>query len=251
MQSHRTPGTPGQGLIKAKTEEDKIDPDKHSRYRTGVGMLLFMIKHSRPDMYNAVRELTKCLDGATQAACKETLREIKHLLDTKHKGLKIFPVKDKRGKNKWLIMLCSDSDWAGDKDDRRSVGGCMLFLNGVLICWRSKAQRVVALSSAEAEFCACAEAVKEIPFVVQILLFMGIPVELPVEVWVDNIGAIFMSENASSSSQTRHMDTRCRFVEELQKNQLIKAKFVPSSENLADGATKNVNGDILESHMDK
>ncbi len=46
------------------------------------------------------------------------------------------------------------------------------------------------------------------------------------------------------------MDTRYRFVEELQRDELIKVKFVPSSKNLADGATKNVSGDILESHMD-
>ena len=47
---------------------------------------------------------------------------------------------------KWTL------DWAGDKDDRRSISGYMIFLNDVLICWRSKAQQTVALSSSEAEF---------------------------------------------------------------------------------------------------
>ena len=73
--------------------------------------------------------------------------------------------------------------------------------------------------------------------------------ELPVEVWVDNIGAIFMAENSTSSSRTRHMDTRYRFVEQLQKDNLMKVKFVPTLENLADGATKNVTGDIQDGHM--
>ncbi len=247
MQKYRTPGTPNQGLVRVKEEKNKLSPEKHSRYRTGVGMLLFMIKHSRPDMANAVRELTKCLDAASEAAYKEMLRCIKYLLDTSGKGLKVYPVF--KGKAIWELILYSDSDWAGDKDDRKLIGGYMLFLNGVLICWRSKSQKVVSLSSSEAEFYACAEAVKEIPFVVQILLFLGIPVQLPVEVFVDNIGAIFMSENSTSSSRTRHMDTRYRHIEQLQNDGLIKVKFIPTLKNLADGATKNVSGEILESHI--
>ena len=249
MQKYRTPGTPGQGLVRVTDPKDKLDPELHSRYRTGTGMLLYMVKHSRPDLANAVRELTKCLDGASERAYKEMLRVIKYLLDTSEKGLKVFP--GGFGKTKWLLVLYSDSDWAGDKNDRKSIGGYMLFLNGVLICWRSKGQKVVSLSSSEAEFYACSEAVKEIPFVVQLLLFLGIPVELPVEVWVDNIGAIFMSENATSSVRTRHMDTRFRFTEQLQTDGLIKIKFVPTAKNLADGNTKNVSGDILDSHIDE
>jgi hypothetical protein len=151
----------------------------------------------------------------------------------------------------WVIVLYTDSDWAGDKDDRKSVSGFMLFLNGVLIAWRSKSQKTVALSSSEAEFYACGEAVKEIPFVVQLLLFLGVPVTLPVEVWVDNIGAIFMSENASSSTRTRHMDMRFRYIEQLQNDGLIKVKFVPSLSNVSDLETKNVNGEIFDSHVDK
>ena len=100
-----------------------------------------------------------------------------------------------------------------------------MFLQGVLIASKSKSQKIVSLSSSEAEFYACSEAVREVPFVVQILLFLGIPTKLPVKVKVDNIGAIFMSENATSSTRTRHMDMRYRFVAELQKDELVKLEF--------------------------
>ena len=123
--------------------------------------------------------------------------------------------------------MFTDSDWAGDKDDRKSIGGYMLFVNGVLVSWRSKKQAVVSLSSSEAEFYALAEAAKEIPFVIQVLMFLGVPVETPVEVFVDNIGAIFMTENASSTSRTRHMDTRYSYVNDLQNvDKIIGVKFV-------------------------
>jgi hypothetical protein len=123
----------------------------------------------------------------------------------RQKGLRIDPVRELL---RWIITLFTDSDWSGDKDDRKSIGGYMLFVNGMLVSWRSKNQPVVSLSSSEAEFYALAEAAKEIPFVIQILMFLGVPVETPVEVFVDNIGAIFMTENASSTGRTRHMDTR-------------------------------------------
>jgi hypothetical protein len=35
-----------------------------------VGMLLYLIKHSCPDIANVVRDLSKCMDSATMAAYK-------------------------------------------------------------------------------------------------------------------------------------------------------------------------------------
>ena len=87
----KTPGTPGLGLIKVTETENMLPKDRHGRYRTGVGMLLFLIKHSRPDICNAVRELSKCLDGPNEAAYKEMLRVVKYVMDTKDRGLKIAP----------------------------------------------------------------------------------------------------------------------------------------------------------------
>ena len=243
----KTPGTPGLGLIKVTDTGNMLPKDRHGRYRTGVGMLLFLIKHSRPDICNAVRELSKCLDGPNEAAYKEMLRVVKYVMDTKDRGLKIAPTGEEL---KWELIVFSDSDWAGDKDNRRSVGGYMIFLNGVLIAWRSKLQKVVSLSSAEAEFYACAEAVKEVPFIVQILRFLGVEVKTPVEVKVDNVGAIYMSQNQASSTRTRHMDTRWFYVNDLQDDGLIIVKFVWSEENVSDVATKNVSAMTMDKHID-
>ena len=247
MQTYKTPGTPGFQVVSPKEGDPVLEDEFQSRYRTGVGMLMYLIKHSRPDIANAVRELTKVLGKATPAAYKEMLRVAKFVMDTRNMGLKVEPVVPIDGK--WELEVYSDSDWAGSKDDRRSVGSYYIFLNKVLICWRSKSQKVVSLSSSEAEFYACAEAVKEIPFIAQILLFMGVPVKLPVNVWVDNVGAIFMSENQTSSSRTRHMDTRWWYVHQLQEEEgLIKVRFVRTAENVSDVGTKNVTVDVYNAH---
>ena len=62
---------------------------------------------------------------------------------------------------------------------RRSVSGFM---------WRSKQQKAVTLSSTEAEFYAASEAVKEILFVAQVLMDLGVSFQTPIPVKVDNIG---------------------------------------------------------------
>ena len=142
MPKYLTPGTPGQGLQLA-TGDEKIDENLHKLYRTGVGMLLYLIKFSRPEIANAVRELSKCISAPTDKAFKEMLRVCKYVMDTSGKGLRVQPVETPE----WLILLFTDSDWAGDKGTRKSVSGFMLFVNGVLVRWRSKSQQVVSLSS--------------------------------------------------------------------------------------------------------
>ncbi|BBN67221.1 transposable element gene, partial [Prunus dulcis] len=45
-----------------------------------------------------------------------------------------------------------DADWAGSVTDRRSTSGTFTFVGGNLVTWRSKKQKVVFRSSAEAEY---------------------------------------------------------------------------------------------------
>jgi hypothetical protein len=70
-------------------------------------MLLYFVKHSRPNISNAVRELTKVLDGATPAYWKATLQVIKYVIDTKMLALKLKPNYSKD--NKIHIEAYSDS----------------------------------------------------------------------------------------------------------------------------------------------
>ena len=74
-----------------------------------------------------------------------------------------------------------------------------------------------------------------VPFITQVLLFLKVPVELSVKVWIDNVGAIFMTENKSSSSRMHHMDMRYWYVHQLQEeNGLIKMNFVQTKDNVSD-----------------
>jgi hypothetical protein len=124
-----------------------------------------------------------------------------------------------------------------------------MYLLGVPICWRSKAQKGVTLSSNKAEYVAMAEAVKEIRFIYYLLRSIFIEVKLPIIVRCDNVGAIFMAENSSSGVRTRHVDTRYHFVRDHIVDDLIKVVFVKSVENDAYLFTKNVSKDTYTKHF--
>ena len=204
----------------------------------GVGMLLFLVKHSQPDIANCTHELSKVLDGANEGAYKELMWSIKFVLDTKHYGLQIEPKGELNGG--WELRMYTNSDYAGDKTTRISITGYILFFMDVPIIWKSKSQKNITLSSSEVEYVALSEAAKEIKFVYQLLLSIGIQVQLPIVVRVDNVGAIFMSENTSTSGCTKHIDICYQYVNEMILDGFLKGSFVKTSENVADVFTKNV-----------
>jgi hypothetical protein len=68
LSNYGLPGTPHFQIVRPSENVNKIDPDLQARYKSGVGMLLFLIKYSRPDSANVVRELSKCMNAASHAA---------------------------------------------------------------------------------------------------------------------------------------------------------------------------------------
>jgi hypothetical protein len=139
-----------------------------------------------------------------------------------------------------------DSDWAGDSEKRINVTGFIVYLMNVPVCWRSKAQRGVTLSSSEAKYVAMSEVVKEIKFIYYLLREIGIEFNLPITVKTDNVGAMFMAQNASSGVRTRHIDTRYHYVKEN-----LEEEFVKSIENDSDIFTKNVSQESYDKHLTK
>jgi hypothetical protein len=139
------------------------------------------------------------------------LRVVKFVLDAKDYCLKLNPIFENE---EWDLVSYSDNYWAGNPKTRISVTGFIIYLLGAPICWRSKGQKGVTLSSSEAEYVAMLEAVKTICFIYFLLKGMGIDVKLPIVVRCDNVGAIFMAENSSSGIRKRHIDTRYHFARE-------------------------------------
>ncbi|KAL7566018.1 hypothetical protein ACA910_011037 [Epithemia clementina (nom. ined.)] len=244
----KTPGTPGYTTVRTENKEDCSPPQEQTFYRSGVGTLLYLTKHSRPDICNATRELSKAMDGANTTHMKELQRVIKFVLATSEYGLKIQP---RAMQNSWNLVAYSDADFAADKDTRISVYGYVVYFMGVPIAWKSKGMKSVVLSTTEAEYVAVSEVVKEIRFVMNVLESMKIELKLPITLYVDNIGAIWLTGNQSTSERTKHIDVPAHYVREYIEDDIIKIVFVKSEDNIADIETKNLPTKLQEKHAQK
>ena len=203
---------------------------------------------SRPDISNPVRELSKTMDAPAPAHLKEMYKLIRFVLSTKDYGLKLKLIKSIR---KWVLKALSDSDFASDKETRISIFGYVIYFCGIPIAWRSKGMKSVVLSTTEAEYMALSEVVRELKFIVQLLQTMNITVELPITVHVDNVGAIWLSNNRNTGDRTKHIDIRTAFVKQYQEDGKIIIKFVKSEDNEADMFTKNTSSIIFQRHQEK
>jgi hypothetical protein len=62
------------------------------------------------------------------------------------------------------------------------------------------------------------------------------------------MGAIFMLENASALSRTKHVDTQYFSVQKFVKDVFICIVFVRTLDNVSDSITRNLTGDIYDAH---
>ena len=123
-----------------------------TEYRSIVGCLRYLV-HTRPDIAFAVGYVSRFMEAPTTehtAAVKHILR---YLAGTLNWGCRFT-----RNSEEGALVGYSDSDMAGDADTRKSTTGAMIFYDNNIISWQSQKQKVVALSSCEAEYIAATTA---------------------------------------------------------------------------------------------
>ena len=121
----------------------------------------------------------------------------------------------------------------------------VILVSGVPISWKSKGQATVTLSSTEAEYVALCDVVREVKFIAQILRSLNIQFKKPTNVFVDNKGAIFLTENRNSGEKTKHIDVKYHYICKQIDEGLIKVKNFKSQDNLANLFTKNLRGEAI------
>ncbi|XP_022032764.1 uncharacterized mitochondrial protein AtMg00810-like [Helianthus annuus] len=125
------------------------------RYQRLVGKLIYL-SHTRPDIAYAVGVVSQFMHQPQIAHMEVVCRIMRYLKGTIDHGV-LF-----KSNGHLKIQGYTDADWAGDKGDRRSTSGYFTLVGGNLVTWRSKKQKVVALSCAEAEFRGIAQGLTEI-----------------------------------------------------------------------------------------
>lgn len=77
---------------------------------------------------------------------------------------------------------------------------------------------------------------------------LGLQVQKPMILKVDNKGAHDIAHNWSIGGRTRHIDVRINFLRELKEEGILELDWLPGEENASDLFTKNLQGPLFEKH---
>jgi len=113
-------------------------------------------------------------------------------------------------------------------------------MGGGAICWRSKLQTIVALSSTEAEYVGATPAVQEVVWLRDLLCELGITSTAPSLLNMDNRGAVCLTRGAGDSNWTKHIDIQYHFIRSHVESKHIEVRYLPTDEMVADILTKNL-----------
>ncbi|CAL1391443.1 unnamed protein product [Linum trigynum] len=203
-------------------------------YKRLVGSLLY-ITATRPDLMFVVCLLSRFMEMPTRQhmlAAKRVLRYIK--------GTMQFGIWYKRKQEEESLVGYTDSDYAGDADDRKSTSGYAFFLAGGAVSWASKKQPVVTLSTTEAEFIAAAYCASQCVWLRRILEQIGWKGDgnTATTIMCDNSSAIKLSKNPVMHGRSKHIDVRFHFLRELANDGVIVLEHCGSQQQVADIMTK-------------
>jgi hypothetical protein len=79
---------------------------------------------------------------------------------------------------------------------------------------------------------------------------IGLKVEFPMVLEMDNRGAINLINSFSVGGHTQHIDAKQCFLQELKEAKILVVKWIPGSEIKADIFTKNLVGPIFKRYAD-
>ncbi|MCO5564741.1 hypothetical protein L7F22_018409 [Adiantum nelumboides] len=102
-------------------------------------------------------------------------------------------------------MGYTDSDYAGDVDNRRFTSGYVFTMAGGAVSWRSRLQTCVTQSTTKAEYVAASEACKEAIWLGRLVTDLGIKEETPM-LHCDSQSAKQLPRNTVYHSKTKHVD---------------------------------------------
>ena len=124
------------------------DPNVVRDYQQAVGSCMFLTVFTRGDCVFAVNQCARFMANPGPTHIAAIQRVLRYLAGTRSLGLTFTRTS---GAHANQLYATADADHAG-ADDRRSVSGWAVLLNGAMVSWASKRQPVTAISSTESEF---------------------------------------------------------------------------------------------------
>jgi hypothetical protein len=243
-------------------QQGGVDP---TQYQAIVGSLMYAALGTRPDIAYAVAALSRYNSRPLAVHLTAAKRVLRYLKATKAAKLCYTSSADSDSTSEELHGY-TDADWAGDSADRKSQGGFVFAMGGAAVSWQSRKQPLIALSTLEAEYIACSDAVRETKWLLQLAKDVDFHATAEktnaektnaektnaektnaektnaamgaVTLYCDNQGAIKTIVSGTSKASTKHIDVRFHNSRHAHASGTINCTYIPTNENTADICTK-------------
>ncbi|KAJ7517344.1 hypothetical protein O6H91_21G019800 [Diphasiastrum complanatum] len=241
MENSKSIDTPMEQIVKDPNKGDERSFEDITLFRSLVGSLIWLTI-TRPDLSFCVHKLSQFMQDPKIHHWKMAKRLLRYVSSSCDYGL-LYKSED------LSIIGYSDSDFASDKMDRKSISAYTIFLGGNLISWLSKKQDTISLSSCEAEYKALTTTTKEVLWIKGILMELKCIKEddLPM-IKCDNISAHALANNPIFHARSKHIEVAHHFVREKLIGGEIYLEHVNSSSCIADLLTKPLSKSAFIEH---
>ena len=265
------------GYTPEDDESDELDPKTANYYQSVCGVLHWILELGRVDIITEVSKLASQMAAPRVGHLDAALTTINYL-KKKHNSRMVFdptyPEIDQDGfkRYNWTrfygdvkeaipidapeplgkevdLRMFVDADHAGDKSNRRSRTGFFIFLNSAPITWLSRRQATVETSVFGAEFVAMKQGIETLRGLRYKLRMMGVPLSGPSYVYGDNMSVIKNSSKPESTLNKKSNQICYHAVREAVAMNECLISHIPTSDNIADLATKLIPNGIQRARL--
>ena len=212
--------------LQKKAEGKRVNS---TNFRSLIGSLRYLL-NTIPDLTYSVSYLSRFIDKPSSDHLVAAKRILRYL-----KGTMNFGLMYNRGDRDLTITGYSDSEFSGDINNRKSTSGQIFFMGGLPITWNSVKQRVVALSTCDAEYIVVSSAACQSFWILRLIKELVSVKENLVKILVDNKSALELTRNPVHHSRSKHIDTRHHFIRDCIEEGLIKLEYVRTEDHVNEG----------------
>ena len=248
--SHTSPCNPD-SFQRLTTSRNPAEREKLSKlpYLELVGSLLYLSTMTRPDIAYHMSVLCSFMHDPSLDCYNAAVDLLLYVGNTKHYHLRYGgsvaapdglkdPTSAKIIEDNCGFVAYSDASWHKPDHLGFNMFGYVVCLYGGPVAFAAKRLKVIAHSSAEAEYAAASYSCKEIAFVRNVCSELELGITGPVCLAVDNEAAIKIAENRGATGRTKHFSDAIHYIRHMLDHLVVCLRYVSTHEQLADGFTK-------------
>ncbi|KAJ1036190.1 hypothetical protein NDA18_000056 [Ustilago nuda] len=235
----KTPLDPSAANLSPKDPSHRpLSRTQVTTYQQIIGSVMYLMMLTHPDLAFAVRNLAKYLSSPTTVHLSQARHLLCYITYMRNSKLTYLLNADNK-----VPLAYSDVDHAGSwKENPYSTSGFVVTLFGGAIAWRSRRQRIILTSTAEAEVVALSDACHDIDWLIDIIKGLGL-------INIDDAGVVLHTDNQAAQrvtssdgpQQNKALTLRAAYVKDTVERGLVIIKWIPGELQIADGLTKLLN----------